>query len=351
MVVYLRLLAWPAGQNVDWTFPTSPGLADPATLGAAAVISSAVGAAVLLLVRGRRQATPGAATARLAGLGLSWFFILLAPTSSFVPLPDNLVEHRTYLASWGIFLALVSGADALAARLGARRLAVAAWLAVLLLLVGALHRRNAVWESREALWSDVLAANPGSAMARLSLGAALDEQGRYEEAIVQYRLALAGGGDNLTKRSGILLNLGAAQYLTGQTDQARRSFEEGLHFRPDDPLLLVNLGTLAGASGDAAAAESYARRALRANPAQPRAWVVLGNLALERGDWPDALSAYDRATGMDPDHGEAHWGRALALGQLGRTQEACAAVRAALEARLAPATRATILSEAGAGCR
>jgi tetratricopeptide (TPR) repeat protein len=346
-VVYLRLLAWPAGQSVDWDFPTSPGLGDPATLGAAAVILAAVGAAVLLLVLGRRRTAPGGATARLAGLGLCWFFILLAPTSSLVPLPDNLVEHRVYLASWGVFLAAVACADALAARLGARWLATGAWLAVLLLLAGVLHRRNAAWESREALWSDVLARSPGSARARMNLGEALDEQGRYEEAIPQYQLALAGVSGNAGQRSKILLNLGAAQFFAGRAEEARRSFEEGLHFRPDDALLLVNLGTLAGA----AAAESYARRALRASPAQPRAWVILGNLALERGDWPEALSAYDRAAAMDPDLGEAHYGRSLALGQLGRPQEACGAERAALGARLAPATRATILSRPMAGCR
>jgi len=353
LVVYIRLLAWPAGQSVDWAFPTSPGLADPATVGAGLLLLAVAVGAVLLLVRGRRHATPGGAVARLAGLGLAWFFIVLSVTSSFVPLADNLVEHRVYLASWGILLAAVAAADGLAARLGQRRIAVAAWLVLLLALSAALYRRNAVWESKVALWTDVLAKGHDSARARMSLGFALDDAGRAEEAIPQYEraLSLARAGGNAAQEGKILLNLGVAQMGAGRLEEARRSFAAGLHFLPNSDQLLFNMGALAGASGDAATAESLARRALDVNPAQSGAWVILGNLALERGDLDQALSGYARAIALDPDRGEAHYGRALALGALGRGVEECAALREALKARLAPSYRSTIQSEVSARCR
>ncbi len=350
-VVYLRLLVWPAGQSVDWQFPTSPGLADPATLGAALAILTVATAAVLLFVRGQRHATHGGAAARLAGLGIAWYFILLSPTSSFVPLADNLVEHRVYLPSWGIFLTAVVALDALAARLGARRSAAVAWLAAVLVLAVGLHRRNAVWQSKEALWSDALAKTPRSARARVNLGEAYDAQGRTEDAIRQYELALAYTGGNVAQRAKVLLSLGAAQMVAGRTEEARRSFAAGLHFLPNDDRLLANMAVAAGASGDAQAADSFARRALAVNPAQATSWVVFGNLRLEREDWPGALSTYDRAIAIDPERGEAHYGRALALRMLSRADEECAALRAALQARLIPEYRTSIQSQVATRCR
>jgi tetratricopeptide (TPR) repeat protein len=351
MVVYLRLLAWPAGQSADWDFRTSPGLADPATLGAALAVGTLAAAAILLLVRGRRDPSPRGATARLAGLGVAWYFVVLSVTSSFVPLSDNLVEHRAYLASWGVLLAAVVALDALAARLAAPTAATVAWVLVVAVLAAALHRRNAVWESREALWTDVVAKAPGSARARLGLAEALAAEGRTAAAIREYELALGLAGGNVAQRAKILLGLGAAQMAAGRAEDARRSLEAGLHFLPDDDELLATLALLAGATGDAAASESLARRALGRNPSHAVSWLVLGNLALERGDWPGALAAYDRAVATDPDRGEAHYGRALALGRLGRAGDACAALRTALVARLAPEYRASVESGMRELCR
>jgi tetratricopeptide (TPR) repeat protein len=350
-VVYLRLLAWPAGQSADWTFPTSPGLADPATLGAALAISALVAAAAWLLLWGRRTAGPGGAAARLAGLGLAWFFILLAPTSSFVPLADNLVEHRAYLASWGVILAVVAAVERVAASPGGRRFAAAAWLALLLLLSAALYRRNGVWQTQESLWRDVVAKAPESARGRMNLGDALDSQGRFEEAIAQYELALPLTAGNVSQQGQILRNLGGAQMNVGRTEDARRSLEAGLHFLPDDDRLLVSLALLAGGSGDVAAAESLANRALAVNPGRANAWLALGNVALERGDWEGALSRFVRAASIDPDAGEAQYGRALALRMMERRSEECAALHEALGAQLRPAYRNLIGSELAARCR
>jgi tetratricopeptide (TPR) repeat protein len=348
-LLYLRLLAWPAGQNADRSFPASAGLSEPATLASAlAVLGIAVAAAVLLL-RGRR-AGAGAAAARLAGLGLVWWFVVLSVTSSFVPLADPVAEHRVYLASWGVFLAVCAAGDHLAARLRAPAPAAIVWLAVLLALATALHRRNAVWETAEAFWTDVLVQTP-AARAHAGLGQVRLEQGRYAEAIQEYEAAIAGTGSNLALRAAFLHGLGAAQWRAGRVEDSRRTLAEALHFRPDDEDVLVELAVASGATGDAAAAEALAQRVLRRSPGNPRAWTVLGNLALERGDLREAIANYDRVLSVDPERGEAHYGRALALGQLGRAAEECSALEAGLRARLTEEYRARIGAEVRARCR
>jgi tetratricopeptide (TPR) repeat protein len=262
-------------------------------------------------------------------------------------------EHRVYLASWGFFVA----AAALAERATARWLADRAWVSVLalgLLLGGwaaALHQRNAVWETREALWRDALEKTPAAPRARAALGDALVAQGRPEEAVREYQAALQGAAGLPRQEAQVLVSLGAAQLEAGRPEEARRSFERAVALRPEDDLALVNLAALAGGAGDAPAAEALARRALRVNPAQPGAWLVLGNAALERGDWAAALDGYGRALALDPDRGEAHYGRALALAAQDRTGEACGALREALAATLRPEYRAAVTGLSQEHCR
>jgi tetratricopeptide (TPR) repeat protein len=351
LATYLRLLAWPSGQSVDWAFPTSPGLSDPATIAAGALVGAAAAASLVLLLRAGRRPGPAGATARLAGLGLAWFFILLAPTSSFVPLADNLAEHRVYLAAWGVLLAAVAAADALAARLAAHRVAAGAWAAAVLLLGLALHGRTGVWVTQEALWRDAAAKAPGLARPRINLGVALERQGRTEEAVAQYEAALGLVGADRRSRAQVLLNLGAAQLNAGRHGEARRALEAGLALNPQHELILVNLAVLAGEVGDLAAAEEFARRVLAVNPGQASAHVIFGNLGLERGDWPGALSAFDRALALDPERGEAHLGRALAFRALGRLPEECAALRQALGATLRDGIRRSVAVQAAERCR
>jgi len=351
LLTYLRLLLWPSGQRVEWDVPTSPGLADPATLAAVAAVAALLAATGWLVVRGRARPGPAGAPLRLAGLGLAWFFAVLSMTSSVIPLADNLVEHRTYLASWGVFLAAAAGVDALAARLGRPRAALAAWTAAVAALGAALWLRTPVWRTAEALWGDVVEQAPHTPRAQLSLGDALMRQGRLAEATRHLEQALADAADRPGLRLEALRNLGAAHIAAGRVEAARAAFTAGLALEPRQDELLVNMAYVALATGDQAGAAAYARRALESNPGQPAAWVVLGNLALGRGDGAEALAAYDRAVAIDPDHGDAQFNRSLALPLLGRGAEVCEAVRAALRGRLLPANRAVAEARAAESCR
>ncbi|MBI5561339.1 MAG: hypothetical protein HY894_00565 [Deltaproteobacteria bacterium] len=118
LVYYLVLLAVPVNQNLDYDFPVARSLfgAPRVNEGAAlnmpmmppavslAMLLAAGGAGVWLFVRSRRRPGP-------RGLAVSffifWFFIILSPTSSFIPIVDVIFEHRVYLASLGFFVILV----------------------------------------------------------------------------------------------------------------------------------------------------------------------------------------------------------------------------------------------------
>ena len=131
IVYYLALLAVPANQNLDYDFPWASGLfkAPEAAPGTAlnfpmpppalslAILLVITGAAAYLLLRSRKDPD---SKARVAAFFILWFFIILSPTSSFIPIADAIYEHRVYLASLGYFFIFVLVVDSAVNRLFSR---------------------------------------------------------------------------------------------------------------------------------------------------------------------------------------------------------------------------------------
>lgn len=128
VVYYIALLAVPVNQNIDYDFPwareflKAPAVA-PGTVLNIPMLPPAASLLILLSIAGaglyllaRTQKGPDS-RARVAGFFIFWFFIILSPTSSFVPIRDALVEHRLYLPSLGFFVILVLAVDWVAFRL------------------------------------------------------------------------------------------------------------------------------------------------------------------------------------------------------------------------------------------
>ena len=107
LVMYLRLSVWPHPLIIDYAgWPTHPTLASVLPYGLAIVALLALTAFGLLRL----------APAAYAG---AWFFLILAPTSSFLPLPTEIAtERRMYLPLMGIVALLVLGGYRLLARRG-----------------------------------------------------------------------------------------------------------------------------------------------------------------------------------------------------------------------------------------
>jgi len=125
----------------------------------------------------------------LAGFGILWFFLHLVPTNSFIPRFDVANDRQLYLASWGLFLALASGADLLRGKRGGRWVTAAAVLLVVA-LGGSTVSRNEVYRSQVALWEDTARKSPGKARVWNNLGYAFELAGRFKEAEAAYLRAL-----------------------------------------------------------------------------------------------------------------------------------------------------------------
>jgi len=111
-----------------------------------------------------------------AGAGIlgAWFFVILAPTSSFVGgTRQMLAEHRMYLS----LVALAVGVALLAKVVLARRGWVL-WVALVVALGIVTLQRNADYRSAVSIYADTVAKRPGNAFAHKYLGQALLEAGQ-----------------------------------------------------------------------------------------------------------------------------------------------------------------------------
>lgn len=117
IVYYITLLIIPANQNLDYDFPISTGLFEMPHVNVGTVLNipilppvvsllillAIIGFAVYLYIRSfsiKGMSPPY----WVISFFILWFFILLSPTSSFIPIIDVIFEHRVYLASVGFFV-------------------------------------------------------------------------------------------------------------------------------------------------------------------------------------------------------------------------------------------------------
>ena len=350
--IYLRLLAWPSGQSVDWHLAPYALLVQPATALSGALLLLGAAGALRLALSARRQDGPGGAAARLAGAGLLWFLLLLAPTSSLVPIVDLLVEHRVYLPSLGIFLAATLAAERALSRWAPPRLAPALAAGTWLLLAGLLHARNAVWETRRALWTDAAARQPGNPRAWANLAMAASLEGSGDEAVAAWRRGLERSAGEPSTGSRILGNLGIHLAQRGALEEAERSLRASLELQPR-PAFEDALAAVLIARGRLDEAEARLLDQLRRQPDRGGALTSLAKLHLLRGEAAPALALLQRALAADPDLAPARYLSAWALEGLGRRAEGCAALAGLprrLDAGLAPQV-AEAWSALGCGAR
>ena len=331
LVTYLRLLFWPSGQNVDWDFPVARGFGDPAVLVSGFVLVVMLAGAGILYLRCRSRADSVGAKGRLAAFGVIWFFLLLAPTSSVMPLADVLMEHRIYLASWGVFLAAAIAADSLIERLpllGRPVFLVAVVACLCAALATATYLRVGLWQSKLALWSDCVAKSPYKARAHLGRANGYREAGDVQRAVEEFQTALnLATRDPRWIRLEIRGKLASSLLLLGRTDEAVAEMQAGLAEQPTDATLLGLLAMAHLRRHELPAAEAAAEASVRAARVPAASLQILGMVRSAKGDREGATAALEQAVRLDPDEPQGRLLLSRAYREQGRLNQACTLLR------------------------
>lgn len=359
---YLRLSIWPYPLVIDyqdWPIASSPG--DVGLL--SFVVLLLAGFTVWAFLRGSRLGFAGVL-----------FFMVLAPTSSFIPLAGAIVgEHRMYLPLAAVTVIAVFGVSRLlrdvgaypAARRGGMRTLIAV-TPVVAVLAMTTFLRNTAFRSEESFYRDVISKRPENARAHYNLGSVLVEKQRLAEAVDPMRTAWRLDPTRLNVLEDLLSTLSAL----GRMDELADALADGAARRPKDIALQLSAARamvqqkrdydsvvfyyayLDQKPDDAGAWNEIAQALLRMRvlddaricfervlKLQPRNWIALGNLAsiATRQNKPDdALRLYDAALAIQPQNTELLYGRIGALSVAERWSDAVRELESLVELSPSP---------------
>ncbi len=321
---YVRLTFVPAPLVFLYDWPLTP------TWGTSAVPLAVVAAAVL-------ASAVAVITRRTAGFAGAVFFLVLAPTSSVLPIVTEVAaEHRMYLPLAALVAVVVCGTYWLvrmfpgpprvkAVAAAVATLAAVAWLGL------ATRARNLDYGSETRLWRTAVDARPADARSRVALGSALAADGTLAEAETHLLAAVQlAPGDPVAR-----VRLGGTLLRQGKADEALAQFEAALALRPDDVDALRFAAEAYTARREDARAADYYTRALDQVPGDVEVALRLAALLASSRDLgvrnaPRALDLAERvvqATGRRDPRAVEVWSVALAANF--RWRDAAAAAREA----------------------
>lgn len=174
----------------------------------------------------------------------------------------------------------------------------------------------------------------GNAEEHRKKGALLADQGRYDDALVEFREALRLMPD-LDRAH---LGLGAALQGKGDLDGAIAEYRSVLTQHPNDAHAHNNLGSALQLKGDASGAIGEYRKALETQPDDALTHFNLGTALATNGKVQEAVDAYRTAIRLDPNLFQAYFDLGGLLRDDDRPREAVDAFREYL--RRAPDTPA-----------
>ncbi|HLF17520.1 MAG TPA: tetratricopeptide repeat protein [Candidatus Omnitrophota bacterium] len=297
ILTYLKLLVFPLKQNFIYDYPMSTSLQEPETAFSMLMVCFLLAFAIGMLKFNR-----------LIGFGLLWFFITLSIESSAIVIGHVIFEHRTYLPSIGIFLALSAVVFTFN-----RKVAIFLVGLAVLVLSFLTYQRNKTWSDPVTFWSDNVQKSPRMVNPNLNLGVAYAQQGEYEKAIAQYEKVFLLAPDN----SEAFNNRGVSYMRLGQHLKALQDFNKALDLDPYYFNAYHNRGTQYAKMKEYTRALNDLNKALEMNPSHPESYNERGTVYLFLGKTEEALEDFTKAVFFDPNYAKAYNNRGATYNTLG----------------------------------
>lgn len=249
LFIYPFQFLLPVRLTADWDFPISRSILDRGAI---------VGLAGLVLLCGLawhfRKRFP------LACYGFFVYLVLMAPTSSILPIKDAVAERRLYFAMIGLLLIVVDLLNR--SRLDRKQLMGVCSVVAVLCAVGT-YVRAGVWGDPLALWSDTVDKVPNNRRAHFQLG--------------------------------------YAQWMAGRSDLAVAEFQHVAQMAPPSADLLLDWGLALDSLHQSDLAMEKIKQSAAMDPTAP-AYINMAKIYAERSQWQDGLAVLDTAQRIDPSN-------------------------------------------------
>jgi hypothetical protein len=287
IVHYLRLCFWP--HPLIFSYGNAVASGTGRILLCASVVAVLVAASAWALVR-----------KPVIGFLGAGFFVILAPSSSFVPIAtETMAEQRMYLPLIFVVALAVVG---LHRWLG--RGCLVCCLVIATALFGATWRRNQEYSNPLELWRETVASCPGNFFAHYNYGSELAKiPGRLKDSIAQFEEALRLNPESIEARFFLACDL---QNTPALLPEAVAQYGEVLRRSPDYYQAHVNLGNVLAAQGRAREAIAQYEAGLRLKPDVAEIHFNLATVLLETPEGaPEAVEHLKAGLRLQPANEQA----------------------------------------------
>ena len=283
---YLCQIFWPAKLAVFYPMQE--------TIAPGEVFISAAALILISLTVGRaRKKDPGWIT------GWVWFLGTLVPVIGLVKVGDAAHADRyTYFPAIGIFIAVVFGIWNRLQQPRAQKIFIAASLAGLMACIALTEYQLAFWRDGETLFRRAIAVTENNSTAHLNLGAALETQGRADEALKEFRESLRLDANSFETAN----DIGKLLFEQGRPAEALNYCQTAVRLKPDRATLHNNLGLTLEALGRFDEARAQFAEAARRDGTYAIPRFQTGRTLLKQGRDAEALPELFAALQIEPDN-------------------------------------------------
>ena len=256
------------------------------------------------------------------GFAGAWVFVILAPSSSILPLTtQTMAEHRMYMPLIPFVAFVVLGAYRWAQQYSYLPLGVLA-----LLLAAGSYNRNKDYADELTLWTVTAKQVPQNERALYNLGWSYIALDKYDEAIIPLEATVKIDPDYGDAHC----NLGLCYIHTGDYDAAQREFNTALDIDFEDGQSHYNLGCVYLDLGNLPAASMEFQKSAIFYPDYTDAFEQEGAVFLSLNQPLRAIKALETAISQDPKNSLSQTNYGDALYQVGRAAKAVKAFEAAI---------------------
>lgn len=286
---YARLFVLPIGQTIDHDFPISTSIWSNGAL----LYLIALAAAVALAFMYRKRYP-------LACFGFLVFLVLLAPTSSVVPVLDPFVERRMYLPMIGLLFVIADVLNRRPLQFATWKLAMAS---VIVVLSAASFVRAKVWADPWSVWTDAVRQTPNKSRPYWNLAEIATRENRCSDAIPYLSRADSLFPDDIAG----LLAWAKVLECTGRPEAAMAKLQRAAKIAPSSGVFELQ-GLLYGEMGKLGLSKQALDLAVALDPSSATAYAARGVWFFGQNQFAAAAADFNKAVELNPrDQSSRHY--------------------------------------------
>ena len=239
---------------------------------------------------------------RHALLGTGFFLLFIAPLLGFIDISYMtftwVMDHFLYLPIIGLIGLTVAALEQIGNRLSGnlRVIGIALMVLIIVALTWESHDYANAFVSRDATNLYVIARDPTISIAHNNLGASYLDEGRINEAIVQFEEAVRLDPDYATAQN----NLGNALTETGRATEAIGHYQQALRVNRNYAEARNGLANAFFLTGHLPEALEQSQEAIRIDPTYFLSYCTAGLVLIKMGRLPEAIVQFEKAQALRP---------------------------------------------------